>query len=234
VATRSGRSRSATESVAEQAVTRLIEVITKLGVPAPVDAGRGQAAKRAADRGGHVVDGPELLAALTALRELRDQLTEWEPTLIGAARARGVTWTEIAPALGLTSRQAAERRYLRLNPRSGEEPETTREQRVQAARDKRSGDRAVADWARENAAALRQLAGEITAIDGLTPTARASVDRVHRALGGNDAADLLDPLSEAGPRLSRSHPAFADRIKALDHTTEEIRSADQDRRTGSA
>jgi hypothetical protein len=233
VATRSSRSRSATESVAEQAVTRLIEVIAKLE-PDPANAGRRQAAKRVADRGGQALDGPELLAALTALRELRDQLTEWEPALIGAARAGGATWTEIAPALGLTSRQAAERRYLRLNPNSGEEAETTREQRVQAARDKRSGDRAVAGWARENAAALRQLAGEVTALKGLTPTARASVDRVHEALGGNDAADLLNPLSAAGPRLSRSHPAFSDRIKALDDTTEEIRSTDQNRRTGSA
>jgi hypothetical protein len=207
--------------------------MTKLGDPDRAKAGRRQAGKRTAVQDAQAVDGQELLAALTALRELRDQLTDWEPRLIGAARARGVTWTEIAPALGLTSRQAAERRYLRLNPSSGDEPETTREQRVQAARDKRSGDRAVAGWARENAAALRQLAGEVTALKGLTPTARASVDRVHQALGGNDPADLLDPLTDAGPRLSRSHPAFSDRIEALDRTAEEIRAADQNRRAGS-
>jgi hypothetical protein len=233
VAARSSRSRSATDSVAERAVTRLIEVITKLGVPDRANGGRRQAAKRTVVQDAQAVDGAELLAALTALRELRDQLTDWEPALIGAARARGITWSEIAPALGLTSRQAAERRYLRLNPSSDDEPETTRERRVQAARDKRSGDRVVAGWARENAAALRQLAGEVTALKGLTPTARASVDRVRQALGGNDAADLLDPLADAGPRLSRSHPAFSDRIKALDRTTEEIRAADQNRRTGS-
>ena len=232
--TRTSGSGSAPASVPEQAVTRLIEVMTKLGFPDRANAGRRQAAKRAAVRDGQEVNGPELLAALTALRELRDQLTEWEPSLIGAARACGVTWTEIAPALGLTSRQAAERRYLRLNPSSGEEPETTREQRVHSARDKRSGDRAVAGWARENAAELRQLAGQITALEGLSPTARASVDRVRQALGGNDAADLLGPLSETGPRLSRSHPAFSDRIKALDRTAEEIRTADHDRRAGSA
>jgi hypothetical protein len=179
------------------------------------------------------VDGPELLAALTALRELRDQLSAWEPTLIGAARAGGVTWTEIAPTLGVTSRQAAERRYLRLNPVSGDEPDTTRERRVQAARDRRSGDRAVVGWARENAAAMRQLAGEISALKGLTPTARASVRRVQQALGGDDAADLLAPLAEAGRRLSRTHPAFAARIKALDQTTEDIRAADRNRRAGS-
>ncbi|MEU8221439.1 hypothetical protein [Kribbella sp. NPDC048915] len=206
--------------------------MTKLAVPGRTDAG-SRPPQRAA-MGRPAADGPELLAALTAMRELRDQLTEWEPALIAAARACGVTWSEIAPALGLTSRQAAERRYLRLTPSPGEVPEGTREQRVQAARDKRSGDRAVAGWARANAAALRQLAGEITALTGLTPTARTSVERVSQALGSNDPADLLDPLSEAGPRLSRSHPAFADRIKALDRTTEKIRSADRGRRTGSA
>ncbi|HZX02827.1 hypothetical protein [Kribbella sp.] len=220
--------------MAEQAVTRLSDIITKLAAEDRPTAAPQRAAKRAAARGEQIVDGPELLAALAALRQLRDQLSEWEPTLIGAARAQGATWGEIAPALGLTSRQAAERRYLRLNSKAGEAPATTREQRVQAARDQRSADRAVAGWARQNAAVLRQLAGEITALKGLGPTARASVDRVHQALGANDAADLLDPLSEAGPRLSRTHPAVADRIQALGQTTEDIRAADHARRTGPA
>ena len=58
----------------------------------------------------------DVLAALSQLRVVQDQLAAWEPLLIGAARDRGASWAAIAPALGVASRQAAERRYLRLNP----------------------------------------------------------------------------------------------------------------------
>jgi hypothetical protein len=174
--------------------------------------------------------GPALLSALVQLRDLRDTLTEWEPALIGAARSRGVTWAEIAPALGLSSRQAAERRYLRLNPRPQDAPSTTREERVDAARDQRSADRAVAGWARDNAATLRQLAGQITALEGLHPSAGGSLDRIQAALGGDDAAELVGALSDIGPPLSSSHPALADRVSAINQTTDRIRAADRDRR----
>jgi hypothetical protein len=180
-----------------------------------------------------VVDGPELLTALVTLRRLRDRLAGWEPLLIGAAREQGLTWTEIAPALGLASRQAAERRYLRLNPQPADEPSTTREQRVRAARDRRSGDRAVAGWARDHAAGLRQLAGQVTVLHGdeaLDPAARASVARVHSALGGDDVADLIDPLADAAQSLSASHPALADRIAELAQATDEVRASDRSRR----
>jgi hypothetical protein len=162
------------------------------------------------------------------LRRLRSRLTAWEPALIGAARERGVTWTHIAPALGLASRQAAERRYLRLNPDG--DATTTREERVQATRDRRSGERAVAVWARENAAALRGVAGQITALSGLNRSARASVARVTSALGSDDAADLVAPLAAASATLSRSHPDLAGRIDALTTSAERARAADLDRR----
>ena len=58
----------------------------------------------------------DVLAALAELRGVQEQLAAWEPTLIGAARDAGASWAAIAPALGVASRQAAERRYLRLNP----------------------------------------------------------------------------------------------------------------------
>ena len=108
----------------------------------------------------------ELLAALTALRELRDELAVWEPPLIAAARAAGVSWAELAPALGVSSRQAAERRFLRLQP-SGTQDQRTGEERVRDERDRRAGDRAVAAWARHNSGTLRQLAGRISALQGL-------------------------------------------------------------------
>jgi hypothetical protein len=181
---------------------------------------------------GPVVDGPELLVALAGLRRLRDQLTAWEPALIGAAREQGVTWMHLAPALGLASRQAAERRYLRLNP--GDGAGTTREGRVQATRDRRSGDRAVAVWARDNAADLRRVAGQIAALsdqgEALDRPARDSVARVHAALGVDDAADLVAPLAEAGSALSSSHPDLAGRISALTASAAQVRTADFDRR----
>jgi hypothetical protein len=166
----------------------------------------------------------ELLDALVRIRLLREQLTKWEPRLIDAARADGVSWAQLAPALGVASRQAAERRYLRINPNAAD-PMMNGEQRVQAARDQRASDRAVAVWARQNAADLRRLAGQVASLADLDTAAQASVDRVHDALGDNDSVALLGPLAAAGPRLTRDHPALADRISDLGDRTDEVRQA---------
>ncbi|GAA1657817.1 DUF3156 family protein [Kribbella alba] len=173
-------------------------------------------------------DPEDLLEALVRLRALRERLTDWEPRLIDAARAAGISWTQLAPALGVASRQAAERRYLRLNP-NATGPAMTGEQRVQAARDQRASDRAVAAWARENAADLRRLAGQVTSLDGLDHPTQASVDRIHVALGSNDTAALLAPLAEAGPRLTRDHPNLAGRISEIADRTDEVRATSKQR-----
>jgi hypothetical protein len=89
----------------------------------------------------------------------------------------------------------------------------TGEQRIQATRDERANDRALADWARDNAANLRALAGQVTALDGLDDTTRASVERIHDALGDDDTAALLDPLSRAGEDLRKDHPRLAKLIR---------------------
>lgn len=201
------------------AVDRLVDLITRLR-PAPGgEQGRGSEP-----------DKTELLDALTTLRQLRDDLARWEPVLIRAARDRGVTWTDLAPALGLASRQAAERRYLRLNPHGSEEPDTTREQRVQAARDRRSADRAVARWARQNAAGLRRLAGQVSPLLARDPLHRDRLDALHAALGDDDAAALITPLTAAEPSLRADHPALADEISAVDRKATGIRDADERRR----
>lgn len=173
-------------------------------------------------------DPEDLLEALVRLRALRERLTDWEPRLIDAARAAGVSWTQLAPALGVASRQAAERRYLRLNP-NATGPAMTGEQRVQAARDQRASDRAVAAWARDNAADLRRLAGQVTSLDGLDHPTQASVDRIHVALGNNDSAALLAPLAEAGPGLTRDHPNLAGRISEIADRTDEVRATSKQR-----
>src|SRR5690242_17166340 len=81
----------------------------------------------------------ELLDALTTLRRVRGELAAFEPALIAAARAGGVSWQALAPALGVASRQAAERRYLRSTAAPTDELGATRDTRVQAERDRRAG-----------------------------------------------------------------------------------------------
>ncbi|MFG1909473.1 hypothetical protein [Kribbella sp. NPDC048928] len=181
-------------------------------------------------------DAGRVLATLTALHRLRSYIDEWEPILVGAARDRGATWAEIAPRLGLASRQAAERRYLRLKPHSTDDAATTREDRVQAARDRRSGDRAVAGWAHDNAAALRQLAGQITALptDTTNPStagAAPAIAHLRDALGSNNAADLLQPLTAAGEQLRDTHPDLAGQVTDLTRTIDAIRMTDLAGRT---
>ncbi|MFD2083514.1 hypothetical protein SAMN05421678_12033 [Actinopolymorpha cephalotaxi] len=200
------------EPAAAEAMADLADLMTRLGQ---------------ADKG---PDGQVMLEALGTLRRLRDQLAAWEPALIEAARTQGLTWTEIAPALGLASRQAAERRFLRLNPQAGDQAATTHEERVQTTRDRRSGDRAVAAWARDHAAQLRELAGQITALPVRDQGGRATREAVHTALGNDDAATLLAPLRAVEPALRRKHRALAERIASLDETTDRIRNADHRRR----
>jgi hypothetical protein len=169
----------------------------------------------------------DLLAALTVLRHLREELAAWEPKLITAARHLGVSWAGLAPALGVTSRQAAERRYLRLRPSAT--GEHTGEERVRAERTKRAGDRAVAAWARENSGTLRQLAGQVSALKGLTPPAQHRVDLVNRALADNDAATLLSPLADTHHHLQATHTSLANQVKSVTEHTEQLRTQARDR-----
>ncbi|MEU6864266.1 hypothetical protein ABZ924_13480 [Streptomyces sp. NPDC046876] len=173
-------------------------------------------------------DDPQAaLAALLLLREVREGLAAWETGLIETARAAGASWAELAGPLGVASRQAAERRYLRLRPGAAG---STGEQRVQATRDHRAAQRSVNTWARDNAGDLRQLAGQVSALTGLDSRARASVGEVRDALAGDDAADLLAPLAAAEPHLRPGHPELADRIHALSRHTDRVRQAADQRR----
>ena len=170
----------------------------------------------------------EVLTALAMLRRLREDLADWEPRLITAAREHGVSWASLAAALGVTSRQAAERRYLRLRPSlSGE---STGEQRVQAERTRRAGDRAVAQWARRNSAVLRQLAGQVSALQDLTASARHQTGRVQRALADNDPAALLAPLAAIHIHIRTSHIGLAEQINEVAEHVEQLRRDTRDRR----
>ena len=173
----------------------------------------------------------DLLAALTVLRRLREELADWEPALIAAAREQKVSWAALAPALGVTSRQAAERRYLRLRPSST--GERTGEQRVQAHRDKRAGDRAVSAWARDNAAILRQVAGQVSALPDLPDRAQHHADLVGQALADNDASSLLSPLADTHTHLRATHADLAAQIESITDQATRIRHATHAMRSGS-
>ncbi|GLZ28353.1 hypothetical protein Lesp02_05430 [Lentzea sp. NBRC 105346] len=163
------------------------------------------------------VSRAEVLLALEMLRQLRDELDEWEPRLIATAREIGVSWAALAPALGVASRQAAERRYLRVR-QTGHQG--TGDQRVQAERDQRAGDRAVRDWARRNAATLRRIAGLVGEFD----------QNVHNALAADDAATLLGPLADAHPHLRNAHPRLAAEVAGIAEQTELLRRVTQEQR----
>ncbi|MFB7739762.1 type III effector protein [Streptomyces sp. NPDC056112] len=154
----------------------------------------------------------QALASLMLLRQVRERLAGWETGLIETARNAGASWADLAAPLGVASRQAAERRYLRGRPGPAG---TTGEQRVTATRQARAADRNTATWARRNAADLRRLAGQITALTDLPPAARRPLNELHAALAHNDPADLIAPLTAARPHLAAAHPDLTARLDTL-------------------
>ncbi|MFD6987062.1 HSP18 transcriptional regulator, partial [Streptomyces sp. NPDC059956] len=96
------------------------------------DAQQPSSATSAARKEPAQAPGPDpALAALVMLREIREELASWESGLIETAREHGASWADLAGPLGVASRQAAERRYLRLRPGTAG---STGDQRVQATR----------------------------------------------------------------------------------------------------
>jgi hypothetical protein len=167
--------------------------------------------------------GVHLLSALVMLRQLREELAGWEPRLIAAAREQGISWAQLAPALGVASRQAAERRYLRLRPAEVGDGGATADERIRAERDRRASDRVVTEWARQNSASLRSLAGQISALNDLAAPAQQQVDLVHEALAHDDAARLLPPLADSRSHLQPTHPHLAEQIDAITERTDQLR-----------
>lgn len=174
-------------------------------------------------------DPAVFLGALVLLRQVREQLTAWEPELIDAARAHGASWADLAPALGVASRQAAERRALRLRP-STDHGVSTGDERVSAERDRRAQVRAVDSWARDRSADLRVLAAQVGGLTGLPDEADAPMTALNAALGNADAAALLGPLLEARPHLGADQQGLADRIDALSGDADTVRADTKARR----
>ncbi|MFI5868375.1 hypothetical protein [Streptomyces sp. NPDC051546] len=111
-------------------------------------------------------------------------------------------------------------------PRLGElrlRPGSTGDQRVQATRDTRAAERTVTAWARDNAADLRRLAGQVTSLTGLPADAESAVGDLNLALGDNDAARLVGPLTDTRRHLRPQDSELAERIDALTQHTEQLR-----------
>ncbi|MFF3951374.1 HSP18 transcriptional regulator [Streptomyces sp. NPDC001902] len=174
-------------------------------------------------------DAGQALASLMLLREVREQLAGWERGLIETARAAGASWADLAGPLGVASRQAAERRYLRLQPGAAG---STGEERVKATRDRRAADRIVTAWARDNAADLRRLAAHVTGLTDLPPGARSAVADIDAALAHDDAARLMAPLEATRDHLQPGHPDVAARVDALTRHAEQLRQESDDQRRG--
>jgi len=69
---------------------------------------------RANTRHGELDVPADLRAALTLLAAARSELDQLEAGLLFAARAEGLTWVQIAEALGLRTAQAAQQRHDRV------------------------------------------------------------------------------------------------------------------------
>lgn len=171
----------------------------------------------------------EVLDALVVLRRVQAELAALEPALVAAARAAGVSWQELAPALGVGSRQAAERRFLRSLPVTSSPGR--QDDRVRAERDRRAGRRAVDDWANGHAVHLRRLAVQVIALTDLGVSAEADVGRLHDALGEDGVTELPRLLAEAQQHLG-SHPELAGRIDEVAADTDRVRRETQSRRDG--
>ncbi|MDJ0382437.1 HSP18 transcriptional regulator [Streptomyces sp. G-G2] len=196
---------------------------------AVLDARRPCAGTQTSDTTPMLDAGPDpALAALLMLREVREELGGWESGLIETARGRGASWAELAGPLGVASRQAAERRYLRLRPGT---PGSTGEERVQATRDTRAADRTITAWARDNAADLRRLAGQITALTDLPASSQNAVSDLNRALADNDPARLVHPLSATRAHLRPQDADLAERIDTLARHTDQLRQNTHDQRS---
>ncbi len=184
------------------------------------------AAVTAAARGG---TPDEILDALTRLRWAQAELESVEHQLITAARAAGVSWQALAPALGVASRQAAERRYLRLTPAAGAHDDSTQDDRVRAERDRRAAHRAVTRWANDHTADLRRLAGQVTALTDLGDAAADDLGRLHDALAGPDAGALPALLADTHRHLG-DHPDLAGQIDSVVSRADQVRRRTQQRR----
>jgi hypothetical protein len=147
----------------------------------------------------------EVLAALALFAGLRADLDALESGAIDAARRCGAGWAEIALALGLRSRQAAEQRRLRLGTREGRDVGEVRERRRrQREADATAGTTIVA--LREAVTALAAAIDRTPDWDGQGPAAMLARRSLRIALDAEPGAlvDLAQLI--VGDLATLGHP----------------------------
>ncbi|WP_344237586.1 hypothetical protein [Kribbella hippodromi] len=92
------------------------EVAARPWRPAPVPLSAVDFVQFALWRAGEL-GAEDLLAALTLLPAARAEVEELEAGLFFVARSSGLTWAEIADAMGFSSPQACQQRFNRLTAR---------------------------------------------------------------------------------------------------------------------
>ncbi|MGA5120939.1 hypothetical protein [Streptomyces pseudogriseolus] len=160
----------------------------------------------------------EVLAALLAIRILREKLDHDELKLTTLARTKRITWARIAEWQELSGRQAAERRHLQLG-RAYTHPDgtvpATQSERVEYARGLRSR-RAERQWALNNAARIRRVAMQLAAIENLQQRVDGSHEAqiMHAIRHGKDAPPQEPPREPlVWPRALRECVAEDERFR---------------------
>jgi hypothetical protein len=160
------------------------------------------------------VPASEVLIALATLGGRREDLDRAEWLLVAAARHDGATWADVAAALGLRSRQAAEQRWLRLQGSVGAGAavsSASSRRDPNAARALRDPAPSLADVAlvRARAALLYDLLVQLPA----TPAVRLARDTL--AVAGAAPVGALHDLARLALDDLRDVPQAAELVRAL-------------------
>ncbi|MFF0386891.1 hypothetical protein [Streptomyces sp. NPDC004286] len=160
----------------------------------------------------------EVLAALLAIRLLREKLDHDEYRLASLARSRRITWARIAEWQELSGRQAAERRHLQLgqpSPTDDGRAHATQSERVENVRARRVR-LAERQWATKNAARIRRAAAQLASVEDLQQRVEDSDEaRVLRALTNYAKHPVEEPRTPlVWPRSLRETVAEAERLRA--------------------
>jgi len=167
-----------------------------------------------------VVPGSDVLSALATVAERRAELDRAEWLLVTAARQDGATWAEVAAALGLRSRQAAEQRWLRLQGAvgvSGADAASTRRRdpgQVRASRDPEPApDREDVVRLRRSVALLYDLLVQVPTGPGADPALRLARETL--AVAGPAPAGALHDLARLAVADLRRPPATAQGVEIV-------------------
>ncbi|MYV43025.1 hypothetical protein GT030_30240 [Streptomyces sp. SID1328] len=191
--------------------------------------------RQAAGVGDFNATDTEVLAALLAIRMLREKLDHDEHRLASLARSRRITWARIAEWQELSGRQAAERRHLQLGQPSQTEDgraHATQSERVENVRARRVR-LAERQWAMKNAGRIRRAAAQLASVEDLQQRVENSHEaRVLRAPTNHTKYPAKEPRTPlVWPSSLREAVAEAERLRTQPppHTGDSLHSPEDQR-----